>query len=143
MVVFDSTHGNTRKVAEAIAEGISSSTKAVHVSKFDTQDIGGIDLLVIGSPTQGGRPTEEIQRLAIGLRGRASGIQIATFDTRLKVRFGRLFGYAAERIADQLCESGATAKARPEGFMVTGRSGPLAEGELERAKSWAARVLSR
>jgi flavodoxin len=143
LVVFDTTHGNTKKIADAIAQGISDDTRTVRASEFEKKDIEGIDLLVIGSPTVDGRPTEQIQQLAISLRGRASGIRIATFDTRLKMRFGKLHGYAAERIADQLCESGAIIKARPEGFIVTGRNGPLANGELERAKSWAAKTLSK
>jgi flavodoxin len=141
LVVFDSTHGNTEKIAEAIAKGISNDTRTVRASEFETKDVEGIDLLFIGSPSVDGRPTEQIQHLAMSLRGKASGIKIATFDTRLKVRFGKLHGYAAERIADQLCESGAKVRARPEGFIVAGRNGPLANGELERAKSWAAKTL--
>jgi flavodoxin len=143
LVVFDSTYGNTKKIAEAIAKGISDDTRTVGASEFEAKDLEGIDLLVIGSPTVDGRPTEQIQKLAISLRGKASGIGIATFDTRLKVRFSKLHGYAAERIADQLCESGAKARARPERFIVSGRNGPLANGELERAKSWAAKMLSK
>jgi flavodoxin len=141
LVVFDSTHGNTEKIAEAIAKGIIDDTKTVRAAEFETKDVEGIDVLFIGSPSVDGRPTEQIQHLAMSLRGKASGMKIATFDTRLKVRFGKLHGYAAERIADQLCESGAKVRARPEGFIVAGRNGPLANGELERAKSWAARTL--
>jgi flavodoxin len=141
LVVFDSTHGNTEKIAEAIAKGISDDTRTIRASEFDSKDVEGIDLLFIGSPSVDGRPTEQIQHLAMSLRGKASGMKIATFDTRLKMRFGKLHGYAAERIADQLCESGAKVRARPEGFFVAGRNGPLANGELERAKSWASKTL--
>jgi flavodoxin len=142
LVVFDSTYGNTKKIAEAIAQTISDDTRTVRASEYETKDLKGIDVLFIGSPTVDGKPTEQIQQLAISLRGKASGIRIVTFDTRLRIRLGKLHGYAAERIADQLCESGAKI-ARSEGFIVTGRNGPLADGELERAKSWAAKTLGK
>ena len=141
MVVFDSAHGNTEKIAKAIAKGISDDTRTVRASEFETKDVEGIDVLFIGSPNVDGRPTEQIQLVAMSLRYKASGMKIATFDTRLKVNFGKLHGHAAERIADQLCESGAKVRARPEGFIVTGRNGPLAHGELERAKSWGAKTF--
>jgi hypothetical protein len=68
----------------------------VRASEFETKDVEGIDVLFIGSPTIDGRPTEQIQLLAMSLRGRASGMKIATFDTRLKVNFDKLQSHAAE-----------------------------------------------
>jgi hypothetical protein len=48
-----------------------------------------------------------------------------------------VFGYAADRIASALKLKGWTAAARAEGFYVTGKEGPVKEGELERAAKWA------
>jgi hypothetical protein len=53
------------------------------------------------------------------------------------MKFARIFGWAAARMAEKLTASGSSLKAPPEGFIVKGRSGPLAEGETERAKAWA------
>jgi hypothetical protein len=61
----------------------------------------------------------------------------AAFDTRMSARWVRVFGYAADRIASALKRKGWTAAARAEGFYVTGKEGPLKEGELERATAWA------
>ncbi len=49
----------------------------------------------------------------------------------------RLFSYAAGGIANSLKAQGGHPAAPPEGFIVKGREGPLKDGELERAASWA------
>ncbi len=52
-----------------------------------------------------------------------------------------VFGYAAGRIADSLKGKGGYLMVPPEGFIVEGNGGPLKQGELERAASWAKVVL--
>jgi len=65
-----------------------------------------------------------------------SGKQVLTFDTWL--RGPRIIrGSAAPSIATRLSQMGARLVAQPESFMVMGMQGPLAEGEIERARSWA------
>jgi hypothetical protein len=80
-----------------------------------------------------------------------AGVKVAAFDTRIPMGdnvpgilrfFVRLFGYAAEPIADRLTRRGGTQAAPPEGFLVLDTQGPLKEGELERAAEWA-RHLAR
>jgi len=55
-VVFESLFGNTRKVAEAVAEGIRSATPEAHVrvvpvAEAAPEEVRGADLLVVGGPT--------------------------------------------------------------------------------------------
>ena len=64
------------------------------------------------------------------------GVATATFDTRLRWPVF-LSGSAARGIARALERKGSRLVAPPESFFVNGREGPLAEGELERAGSWA------
>ena len=136
LVVFDSTWGNTEKIAQAIASGIGGGAKACRVGSGEANSHGTFDLLVIGSPIVGGRPTPAIQTYITGISAAsAKGLAVATFDTRLTMRFAKLFGYAAVRMADQLQEKGCIVKAK-EGFIVKGRGGPLADGEVERATQW-------
>lgn len=45
-------------------------------------------------------------------------------------------------MADALAKKGCSPKLPPEGFIVKGRDGPLAEGELERAAAWG-KTISR
>ena len=140
LVVFDSTWGNTEKVARAVADGMGGGTHALRVGAAEAKRFDALDLLVLGSPILGGRPSPSMNEYinsipeAIGRK-----LQVATFDTRLMMRFARIFGYAAVRMADQLKAKGCTLKST-EGFFVRGRSGPLADGELARANEWGRRL---
>ena len=98
-----------------------------------------IDLLVIGSPTHGALPTEAMQVLVRELRAPADdGALVAAFDTRLSWGFLRKYGFAADRLAEELGKTGWTLRGAPAGFFVRGlRKGPLKKGEVERAANWA------
>jgi flavodoxin len=101
-----------------------------------------IDLLVVGSPTQGGRPTPAIQDFLNKVSEPAiRGINVSAFDTRFSTNLVGIFGYAAGRIADSLKRKGVTFIVSPEGFLVKGTKGPLEEGELERAAGWAKGIV--
>ena len=82
-----------------------------------------------------------MQKYLDGLSSFSKTLKVATFDTRLKMKFVKLFGFAADKMEAFFKEKGIVAKAKPEGFVVKGRSGPLAEGELERANSWGKNLL--
>ena len=100
------------------------------------------DLLIVGSPTHGGRPTDAIQDLLNKVPASAlQGTNVAAFDTRLSTKWVRIFGYAAPRIAGKLKKKGGILIGTPEGFFVKGTEGPLTEGELERAAGWAKEIV--
>jgi flavodoxin len=136
LVVYDSTYGNTEETAQAIGEAIGG--QVLQVCEVDPAGLKGFDLLIIGSPTHGGRPTEGIHGLLKASLA-LEGVNVAAFDTRTVSRWNRLlpFGYAAPRIARSLEGSGGNLLAPPEGFVVLGIQGPLKDGELERAAGWA------
>jgi flavodoxin len=137
LVVYYSKWGNTEKIATAIATGIGGGTRAIRVGSADPKEYEGIDLLVLGSPVQGGRATESMQNHIKSIPpALAKKLCVATFDTRMAMAFAKLFGSAAVRMADELKKAGSMLKSTPQGFVVKGRSGPLAEGELERATKW-------
>ena len=73
LVVYDSKFGNTRQVAVAITETLGAGAHVRHVAEVETDDLRGLDLLVVGSPTQGGRPTKAIQALLKEVRRKGSG----------------------------------------------------------------------
>ena len=157
LVLYDSVFGNTEKIARAIAEALLASlpdgslVELRQPRQVIPPQLEGRDLLVIGSPTRGFRPTEDLAALLDRLAPKAlRGSRVAAFDTRFKAdeqkslvtRFVvKTGGYAAKRIADRLQKAGATLVAPPEGFYVADIEGPLNTGELERAAAWAQNLL--
>jgi flavodoxin len=139
-VVYDTTHGNTEQIAQAIGDVLGAPVRrAADVSPGEFESV---DLLVVGSPTHGGHPTEGIDGL-LKASPVLAGVKIAVFDTRTASFWNRLlpFGYAAPRLARALEGQGGTLLAPPEGFVVLGIKGPLRDGELERAAAWATGLL--
>ena len=153
LVIYDSVFGNTEKVARAIAESLGSraSVEILRADQVVPEQLTGLDLLVVGSPTRGFRPTEAVTGLLNRLRPKdLKGARVAAFDTRFKadeidsagLRFVvKTGGYAAKRIADRLKNAGGNLVVPPEGFYVADTEGPLKAGELERAAAWATSLL--
>lgn len=155
LVIYDSQFGNTEQIARAIgaALGARAETAVRRAAEVAAEDLAGLDLLVVGSPTQRFHATEPVDHL---LADRSlQGVRAAAFDTRFDMaevesRMLRLAvkvageegAYAAPRIAAQLEKDGATVVVPPEGFIVRETEGPLRPGELERAGEWAKRILA-
>ncbi len=139
LIVYDSVYGNTEKIARAIAGAITafSEVKVLRAGEVNPSELESIDLLVVGSPTQGGKPTKAIQEFLTRIPANAlKNVSVASFDTRMTMIIARLFSYAAGGLANSLKALGGHPAAPPEGFIVKGREGPLKDGELGRAASW-------
>ena len=142
LVVYDSVHGNTEKIARAIGDAVGGDVEVLHAGAADPSALKTVDLLFVGAPTHGGRASPEMQGFLKNVQGSTlEGINVAAFDTRLTARWVRIFGYAAGRIGKTLEKMGGTLIASPEGFSVKGTEGPLKEGELERAAQWAQEIV--
>jgi len=153
LVIYDSVFGNTEKIARAIANALGSQVvvEILKANKAAPEQLTELDLLVVGSPTRGFRPTEAVTGLLKQIRSKAlKEAKVAAFDTRFKadeldsagLRFlVKTGGYAAKRIAAQLKKAGGKLIVPPEGFYVEGTEGPLKAGELERAADWAKSIL--
>lgn len=161
LIVHDSQFGNTAQIADAIARGIRTAAGVEdhvaqhHIGEVQPEQAAAADLLIIGSPTQGFRPTEPVRALLKGIpRNGLAGKTVAAFDTRFTEdeikSIGKflstmvdLFGYAAPRLADAAAKKGAHLALPPEGFYVGGKEGPLLDGELERAAAWGQAVYGQ
>ncbi|VXC46336.1 flavodoxin family protein [Nocardioides sp. AX2bis] len=162
-VVFESMFGNTEQVAEAICEGLRD--QGAEVTRCRVADAGdhelAQDLLVLGAPTHTftlSRPATRAEAVikGAGAADAATGVRewlealeprsassadaaeapgaVAVFDTRAtKVR--HLPGSAARRTARLLRQRGLDV-GEVTSFYVEDVRGPLAEGELSRARSW-------
>ncbi len=72
---------------------------------------------------------------------RAPGRKAAAFDTRLD-KSPWITGVAARGIGKRLARRGYDVVAT-ESFLVDDAEGPLADGELDRARAWGARLAER
>ncbi len=159
LVLYDSQFGNTAQIARAIADGLGSAVGEEdtvglrRISEADPDQLGGLDLLVVGSPTQKFRPlSTTTDFLKLIPKNGLKGVNVAAFDTRITEeeiqahgflsKMVDIFGYAADPIADRLKKKGGEVVVPPEGFTVTGTEGPLTAGELERANAWARQILA-
>ena len=138
LVVYDSNYGNTQKVAELIANEIGG--KAVSISTINPSDLSGLDVLVVGTPIIGWKPTVKMQEFLSKLEGKQlTGISVTTFDTRVKLF---IHGDAMGKVADALKSAGANIFINPIPFYVAGpqQTPYLLDGELEKAKTWAKEI---
>ena len=153
LVTYDSQFGNTKKIAQAIAEGLCSegAVEARHIGDVQPDELRGLGVLILGSPTQRFRPTEGVNDFLKAMeRDALNNTRVAAFDTRLTEKeiektgilafLVRIFGYAAKPIGDHLVKKGGELILPPEGFYVDGIEGPLLEGELDRARSWGEKI---
>ncbi|OGO66180.1 MAG: nitric oxide synthase [Chloroflexi bacterium RBG_19FT_COMBO_50_10] len=155
IVIYDSLYGNTERIAQAMGNALVEQGEVVvtRVGEAKIDQLVGADLLVVGSPTQQFRPTVGTKNLLNLIpKNGLKGIKVAAFDTRFPMPviektpplpfFVRIFGYAAGRIAKLLKAKGGELVVAPEGFFVEDTKGPLIEGELERAASWAKKLFA-
>jgi hypothetical protein len=160
LVVYESLWGNSEQVAREVAAGVGEvmPVDVVEVSGAPS-DLSGTDLVVAGGPTHAfsmsrastrrdartqGAPDGSVE---VGLREWLDGLPdergrwFAAFDTRVtKVR--HLPGSAARSAARAGRRHGFRRAGGPESFYVLDVGGPLAEGELERARAWGRSVAA-
>ena len=158
VVVYESMFGNTKAIAEAVAQGLREAGEVVlgSVDDLSPDQVGDAGLLVAGGPTHGHGMARANVRQAMAkdgsyarygpvlegqesLRGwlerlPAGRAAAAAFDTRFaKPRW--ITGSAAIKIAQRLGHKGYTIVGT-ESFFIQGGGGPLTAGELERAAAW-------
>jgi hypothetical protein len=151
VVVYQSHWGNTAAVARAIAEGIGEEAVAVPTGEATAEVLDGAGLVVVGSPVIAFRMPNEQTRtslaserspeppdlsqpsMAAWLKELPPGSgPAAAFDTRARGPFGS----AAPAIAKGLQKAGYRVVAKPIGFYVDGKYGPMRPGEIDRARGW-------
>lgn len=158
VVVYESLWGNTAAVASAIAEGLGPDAQAVPTAEATSELVAGADLVVAGGPVFAFQLSSDRSRENIGAHPEpgapepdlsgpslrswlealpAGSARCAAFDTRVRGPFGK----GAPTIARELQAKGYQRLASPEGFIVTGKYGPLRDGELDRARHWGEQLL--
>ncbi len=142
LIIYDSLYGNTGHIARAIGDGIGEEIQAVRIDEAKPEELSFYDLLIVGSPTQGGRHTKTMQEFLGKIPdGAMKNVSVAAFDTRAKSKWVKIFGYAAGRIGENLKAKGGNLILPPEPFYVQATRGPLMEGETERAAAWGKAIV--
>lgn len=159
LVVFESMWGNTRTVAEAVAEGLGDDVPVVDVAEAPVPLPQDVDMLVLGGPTHAfsmsrastrqeaktkgadeGHVTSGIREWMAALP--ASDLHVATFDTRVaSVR--HLPGSAAKAAAKEVRRRHLGRVIATNSFFVAGTAGPLLDDELDRARAWGTSLAVR
>jgi menaquinone-dependent protoporphyrinogen IX oxidase len=141
IVVFDTSYGNTRTIAETISDTLKES--GIEVDTFYVKDVKKLnakdyDFIVLGSPTKFGTMSFTVK----GFLGKVKNKEwinrpFAAFDTENPENIEKKAGSAAEKIAESLKEKQMNQLLPVLKAVVLGWKGPLQEGELERAKEYA------
>lgn len=139
LVVYDSKYGNTKRIAQIVANNLRKFGQAreVHIEKLKPGDLTAVDLIVFGCPTQGWGPSKDMHIFIGKIPAKSlKGKKAACFDTRYN-KTTWLVGSAARKMDKSLARVGPEMIAPPESFFVQGEEGPLQSGEEDRAAQWA------
>jgi hypothetical protein len=154
LVVHESMFGNTRTVARAIAQDLPRPVEVMDVADAPPSLPADVDLLVVGGPTHAFSMSRSSTRHDAATQGADAGhegrgirewlaelpptphVAVATFDTRV-AKARRLPGSAARSASKVVARRRLGHVIDVESFYVDGVSGPLLEGEVDRARAWA------
>jgi len=140
IVVYDSWSGNTRLVAEAIAEKLSCP--AVHVDQISKYALSDFDLIVIGSPVHGGLPTGKIEKFLSELSNPRMSAVFVTFGAPL---FGPLTANTCLNKMEKKLQGSCLGRFKCHGFHKILRTYPSHPNEEDKsdAAQFAAALLER
>jgi menaquinone-dependent protoporphyrinogen IX oxidase len=144
LVVYDTSYGNTKKIAETIAETLKES--GIEVDLFYVKDAKKLsakdyNFLVLGSPTKFGTMSFAI-RFFFGKVKSEEWINkpFAAFDTENPENMEKKGWSAAEKIAERLRNKKMNQLLPVLRALVLGQKGPLKEGEIDRTKNYAKEI---
>ena len=147
IVVYDTSYGNTKTIAETIAETLKES--GIEVDLFHAKDVKKLsakdyNFLVVGSPTRFGTMSFAVR----GFLGKVKSEEwmnkpFAAFDTENPENMEKKEYSAAEKIAEKLRDKKMNQPLPVLKAAVFGAKGPLKEGEIERTKEYARTLAAK
>jgi menaquinone-dependent protoporphyrinogen IX oxidase len=152
IVIYDTSYGNTKKIAETISETLKASE--IEVDLFDVKEVRKLraneyNFLVLGSPTKFGTMSFAIKFFLDKVKNEEwINKPFTTFDTENPenvehARLEKKEWSAAEKIAAKLIEKQMKQLLPVFKALVLGQKGPLVEGEIDRAKKYANELASK
>jgi hypothetical protein len=157
IVVYESLWGNTAAIAHAIAEGIGPQAEAMSTAEATGAAVADADLIVAGAPVLGFNLSTEQMRESIRANSRNAPAppnlahpSMRAWLAQLPAGHGRAAWFetaiwwspsgARSGITRGLDRAGYGPVVKGQRFVVTGRYGPLRNGEVERARQWGAEL---
>lgn len=151
LIVYYSKFGNTRRIAEALAETMreAGDARLIAIDQLTASDLEAADLVVVGSPTHAFSVPEAVRSvLDAQPAGILAGRLVAAFDTTVRPWPLRRLR-ASPKLLDHLTRLGGKPIAPPETFFVamkspqqSGETDMLLEGEHDHARQWAQKLLT-
>src|SRR5512136_1106509 len=152
IVVYDTSYGNTKKIAETLAETLKEP--GIEVDLFYVKDVKKLngedyDFLVLGSPTKFGTMSFTIKFFLGRVKSEEwANKSFAAFDTENpenveQARIQKKEWSAAEKIAEKLREKKMNQLLPVLKALVLGQKGPLVEGEIDRTKDYARELVAK
>ena len=146
MIIYESKYGNTKLVAESIAEGIREASDlpvTLHeLKEGNLEPPVDFDVLLIGSPNHIGRQTRGIKKF-IDRLGRLDleGKHVAVFDTYLAKDYEK----AVKKMEKQISDKIPALKLLTPGLSirVKGIKGPIEDGELPKCKEFGRKIATQ
>ena len=146
LIVFDTKHGNTQRVADLIADGINSvegnETEVVNVKDFDLSGDKTYDLILIGSPNHVGSHVKSIKKLIKNLSSATvKNSSFAAFDTYMSKDFEKAVKKMEKQISENLPNS--TMALPGLSIKVGGMKGPIVEEDLSKCKEFGIKLAKK
>ena len=152
IIIYDTSHGNTQKIAETIAETLKESGIEVDLFKVnEAKKVNAKDysFLVLGSPTKFGTMSFAFKSFLGKVKSEEwINKPFAAFDTENPENIEHAKAEnknwsAGEKIAEKLKEKKMNQLLPVLKASVLGQKGPLQEGEIERTKDYAKELAAK
>ena len=144
LIVYDTKYGNTKKIAELIAEGINSvegnEITINNVKDVDLNKENSYDMILIGSPNHVGSHTKSVKKFINKLLEALLKINsFAVFDTYLSKDFEKTVKKMEKQISERMPD---LKKAAPGlSIKVEGMKGPITEIDLPKCKEFGINLI--
>ena len=144
-IVYDTKYGNTKHVAEKIAEAMKQTkeieTTVNDVEEVNLKNIDTFDAILIGTPNHMGSPSRTITNFIDELgKLKLKPKKAAVFDTHMAQDYR-----AVEKMEKRIHEKAPALKLISPGLniQVNGMTGPITEGELPKATEFGRKIATQ
>jgi len=145
IVVYASKYGNTKRVAEGIADGMRSvpgiEVILSEIESTDVKQLAAFDAVLVGSPNHMGKPFNSIKDFIKGLgEAEQEGKQVAVFDTYTGANLQK----AAKKMEEQIRQEAQGLNLISPGLSirVDSTKGPISDGDVPKAREFGSRIAA-